>query len=79
MGPQNIHPHPPPHKNALWPEMEGGGGGGAFFFISPRIKARRPRDVNNLQPQFQTIILCSAVVPKNFLFASFLLGIEGWS
>ena len=27
MGPQSIHPHPPPLKNALWPEMRVGGGG----------------------------------------------------
>ena len=36
MGPQNIHPHPPPLKNALWPEM-GGRGGGVAYIISPRI------------------------------------------
>ena len=33
MGPQNIHPHPPPMENAFWPQM--GGGGGAYI-ISPR-------------------------------------------
>ena len=27
MGPQNIHPYPPPLKSAFWPEMGGGGGG----------------------------------------------------
>ena len=30
MGPQNIHPHPPPLENAFWPEM-GEGGGGAYI------------------------------------------------
>ena len=36
MGPQNIHPHPPPLKNALCPEMGvwgGGGGGGVYNFF----------------------------------------------
>ena len=32
MGPQNIHPHPPPLENAFWPEM--GGGGGEAYIIS---------------------------------------------
>ena len=37
MGRQNIHPHPPPLKNALWPEMGGGGGGGVYNFALDKM------------------------------------------
>ena len=47
MGAQNIHPHPPPLKNAFGPEMGGGGGGRRNIFpgVSPKIagSSQRPR------------------------------------